>query len=111
MIANDTSGMVLVLIKQLSATNMVNVPNTSRLITNDFKAILAYANDALANGDYVTAMEQTIGSCASVNINETITSGPWMENLLSEKYGRFFETKDHRRMNITEVLKYLKEEQ
>ena len=70
-----------------------------------------YANDALANGDYVTAMEQTIGSCASVNINETITSGPWMENLLSEKYGRFFETKDHRRMNITEVLKYLKEEQ
>lgn len=68
-----------------------------------------YVNDALAESDYVTAMEQTIGSVASVNINESVTAGPWMEDLLSDKYGRFFETRDGRRMNIKEVLEYLKE--
>lgn len=69
-----------------------------------------YANDALADSDFVLAMEQTIGAVASVNINESVTAGPWMENLLNDRYGRFFETRDGRRMNFTEVMAYLKEE-
>lgn len=68
------------------------------------------AIDAVLAGDYVTAVEQCIGSVASVNLAETVTSGPWMDNLLSDRYGRFFETKDGRFMNFTEVMKYLKEE-
>ena len=69
------------------------------------------AIEAVLAGDYVTAIEQCIGAVASVNLAETVTSGPWMDNLLSDRYGRFFETKDGRLMNFTEVMKYLKEEQ
>lgn len=68
------------------------------------------AIDALLSGDYILSVEQCIGSVASVNLAETVTSGPWMELLLSDKYGRFFELEDGRRMNFTEVMKYLKEE-
>lgn len=68
------------------------------------------AIDAVMAGDYITAIEQCIGSVASVNLAETITSGPWMNNLLSDHYGRFFETEDGTMMNFTEVMKYLKEE-
>lgn len=67
-----------------------------------------YAIDRFMMGDYVGAMEQTIGAAASVNLNEGVTTSHWMKDLLSKKSGRFFELSDGRRMNIDEVMKYLK---
>lgn len=69
-----------------------------------------YANDALLEGDFIAAMEQTIGSVASVNLQESITTQYWPEHLLDDRYGRIFETSDAQRMTFTEVMKYLKEE-
>ena len=67
-----------------------------------------YAIDALLAGDFIGAMDQTIGSCASVNLAEGATTEPWMDLLLKDHYGRFFETRDGQRMNFTEVMQYLK---
>lgn len=69
-----------------------------------------HAIDCVYSGDYVTAVEQCIGAVASVNLAESVTTDPWMNLLLSDKYGRIFETTDGRRMNFTDVMKYLKEE-
>lgn len=70
-----------------------------------------YAIDALLAGDFTVAMEQMIGAAASANINESITMNRWVRHLLSDSYGRFFETEDGQRMNFTEVMHYLKEGQ
>lgn len=67
------------------------------------------AIEAVLAGDYVGAVEQCIGSVASVNLAEGMTSGPWMDLLLSDNYGRFFET-EAGMMNFSEVMKYLKED-
>lgn len=70
-----------------------------------------YAQEALLNGDFIGAMEQAIGSVASVNVSEGVTVGPWMDYLLKDEYGRFFETAEGERKNFTEIMKYLKKEE
>lgn len=72
---------------------------------------IRYATDQFMMGNYVGAIEQTIGACASVNLNEGVTTSRWMSDLWNTKYGKFFELSDGRRMNVNEVLKYLKKEE
>ena len=66
-----------------------------------------FAIENVMSGDFVTAIEQCIGAVASVNLMEGVTANPWMKMLLSDKYGKIFETQDGQRMTFTEVMEWL----
>ena len=69
-----------------------------------------YAIEALESGDYVLAVEQAVGSVASVNLNEHATTEPWMDMLFKDDYGKCWELRDGRRVKFSELMKILKKE-
>lgn len=68
-----------------------------------------YANEALAMGDYVNAVIQTVGSVASINLNEGATTDPWMKYIFEDKWGKCWELADGRRVKFSDLMKILKE--
>ena len=68
-----------------------------------------YIREPLRNGDIITAMEQCIVSAGSVNIDEGVSVGPFVCDILKRNIAPF-ELPDGRRVNALKALEWIDSE-
>lgn len=68
-----------------------------------------YIREPLKNGDLITAIEQCIVSAGSVNIDEGVSVGPFVRDILKSNIAPF-ELPDGRRVNAAKALEWIEQE-
>ena len=68
-----------------------------------------YILEPLKNGDLITAIEQCIVSAGSVNIDEGVSVGPFVRDILKNSIAPF-ELPDGRRVNAAKALEWIEQE-
>ena len=68
-----------------------------------------YIREPLRRGDIVTAIEQCIASAGSVNIDEGVSVGPFVRDILKSNIAPF-ELPDGRRVNAAKALEWIEQE-
>lgn len=68
-----------------------------------------YIREPLRRGDIVTAIEQCIVSAGSVNIDEGVSVGPFVRDILKSNIAPF-ELPDGRRVNAAKALEWIEQE-
>lgn len=68
-----------------------------------------YIREPLSNGDLITAVEQCIASAGSVNIDEGVSIGPFIRDILKYNIAPF-ELPDGQRVNATKALEWIEKE-
>ena len=67
--------------------------------------------DKLENRDFIGVLEQACASARSLSFGDTVVMGEFCRELYRGKGGKCFELENGTQMDITEVMKYVKEEQ